>query len=58
MRSRGDGTLGTNVDGPFTQSFAAIDGPLAAADLNNDGTLDIVTANLLGVSRYINGKTP
>jgi hypothetical protein len=54
----GDGTLGTNVDGPFPRSFAAINGPLAAADLNNDGALDIVTANLLGVSRYMNRKTP
>jgi FG-GAP-like repeat/FG-GAP repeat len=53
----GDGTLGSNQY-PFAHTFAAINGPLAAADLNRDGALDIVTANLLGVSRYINAAKP
>jgi len=53
----GDGTL-TPAESPFPHTFASINGPIAAADLNRDGALDIVTANLLGVSRYINAAIP
>jgi hypothetical protein len=58
VAGKGDGTLDAPPFPPYPHSFLALRGPIAAADLNHDGALDIVTGSPLGVSRYINAAIP
>ena len=58
LANKGDGTFAVPDSYPYPHTVEQITGQVAAGDINHDGHVDVVVAQPLGISRFINSAVP